>query len=104
MQNFAFSNVGKIALICSPLSVQLQQADSLLSYQTESLLSIYFLKLFFIITAPVTPSYASLSLSLFFSGTSARNQSCITYCDSYLYLSCHSVPLLPELLRVTKPY
>lgn len=27
MQNYAFSNLGKVALICYPLTIQLQQAE-----------------------------------------------------------------------------
>lgn len=97
MQKYAFSNLGKIALICYPLTMQLQKAESLLSFQTKGLLNIYIF-LFFIITTSVPPSYASLSLFLFLPGTLVCNQSCIVDCDSYLYLSCHYVPLLPKLL------
>lgn len=50
MQIFAFSNVGKIALMCSSLTIQLQQSDSLLSHLTKILLVFIYL-LFFIISS-----------------------------------------------------
>lgn len=42
MQNYDFSNFGKTAFICCPLTIHIKQAKSFLSHQTKALLNTVF--------------------------------------------------------------